>query len=122
MASKIKDGPLAAAVLKAVRDWVAEARIDPSEYKDAGMSMNADYVRRKALYEFEVAKQDPAGYWLLAALSELTGRKPVNLLDDLLEWADVPWKEQPDILTWRDTLITYEIINPGDAFESEAAA
>jgi hypothetical protein len=81
-----------------VEQLVKDALIDPLRLGTTEGRMEADYRRRKALYDFEVMKDDPEGSPLLQALSELTGRDEVTILDALLQRANIVWDLQPDIL------------------------
>jgi hypothetical protein len=98
-----------------VLNWVREARLDVYAYSNPLTRLQADYVRRKALYDFERAKQDPEGWPLLQALSAATGRREVDILDALLTKAGLPWEVQPDVLGWYDALRLW------DACDTEAA-
>ena len=81
-----------------VRQMIKDARIDPLRVSDPRARMDADYRRRKALYDFECMKDDPEGVPLLQALSAILGRTEVELLDGMLVEAGVPWDIQPDVL------------------------
>jgi hypothetical protein len=102
--------------------WVEDAQIDLARYNSPRSIMEADYRRRKARYDFECAKDDPEGYPLLGALSAMTGRREVEILDVLLRRAGIPWDIQPDVLADGPRLRLWDALGIEEVEQEQEAA
>jgi hypothetical protein len=93
-----------------VNQLVRDAQIDITRINYPRGILEADYRRRKALYDIEVMKDDPEGSGLLNVLSSITRVGVLDILDGICRRAGVPWDIQPDVLADGPRLRLYDAL------------